>query len=162
MARGFTQSHGIDYQETFALVAKLNIVRIILSIVVNQDWPLYQLDVKNAFLNGDLIEEVYMDVPQGFESNHSRHKVCKLHKSFYGLKQSLRAWFERFTKVLKLDGCSQCQANHNLFAKHSANGNLAILIAYVDDLVVTGNHEEEFSHLKHYCLRNLRSRILAT
>ena len=74
MARGFTQSHGIDYQETFALVAKLNIVRIILSIVVNQDWPLYQLDVKNPFLNGDLIEEVYMDVPQGFESNHSRHK----------------------------------------------------------------------------------------
>ena len=89
-------------------------------------------------------------------------RACKLHKSFYGLKPSPQAWFERFTKVLKLDGYSQCQSNHSLFAKHSANGNLAILIAYVDYLVVIGNHEEEFSHLKHYCLRNLRSRILAT
>ena len=106
MARGFTQSYGIYYQETFALVAKLNTVRIILFVAVNQDLPLYQLDVKNAFLNGDLMEEVYMDVSPGFESNHSRHKVCKLHKSFYGLKQSPRAWFERCTKVLKLDGCS--------------------------------------------------------
>ena len=69
VAIGFTQSYGIDYQETFTPVAKLNTVRIILSIAINQDWPLYQRDVKNAFLNGDLMEEVYMDVLLGFESN---------------------------------------------------------------------------------------------
>ena len=69
VARGFTQSYGIDYQETFTPVAKLNTVRIILSIAINQDWSLYQRDVKNAFLNGDLMEEVYMDVLLGFESN---------------------------------------------------------------------------------------------
>ena len=106
VARGFTQSNGIDYQEAFAPINKLNTVRIILSVAVNQDWPLYQLDVKNAFLNGDLMEEVYVDVPPSFESDHSRHKVCKFRKSLYGLKQSPRAWFERFTKVLKLDGYS--------------------------------------------------------
>ena len=148
MARGFTQSYGIDYQETFAPVAKLNTVQIILSIAVNQDWALYQLDVKNAFLNGYLMGEVYMDVPPGFESNHSRHKVCKLRKSLYGLKQSPRAWLERFTKVLKLDDYSQFQADHTLFVKHLANGRLTILIVYVDDIVVTGNHEE-ICHLKY-------------
>ena len=68
MAKGFTQSYGIDYQETFAPVAKLNTVRVLLSLVVNQDWPLYQLDVKNAFLNGDLEEEVYMIIPPGLEN----------------------------------------------------------------------------------------------
>ena len=90
-----------------------------------------------------------MDVPPGFESNHSKHKVCKLRKSLYGLKQSPRAWFERFTKVLKLDGYSQCQAYHTLFVKHLANGRLAILIIYVDDIVVIGNHEGLISHLKY-------------
>ena len=149
VARGFTQSYGIDYHETFALVAKLNTIRIILYVVVNQDRSLYQLDVKNAFLNGDLMEEVYMDVPPDFESDHSRNKVCKLSKSLYGIKQSPRAWFERFTKVLKLDGYSQCQANQTLFVKHSTNGRLAILIVYVDDIAATGNHDKEISHLKY-------------
>ena len=89
-----------------------------------------------------------MDVPPCFESNHSRHKVCKHPKSLNGLKQSPQAWFEKFSKVLKLDGYSQCQADHTLFVKHSANGRLAILIVYVDDIVVIGNHEE-ISHLKY-------------
>ena len=67
MAKGFTQAFGIDYTETFAPVAKLNTVRVILSIAANLDWSLQQLDVKNVFLNGDLEEEVYMDFPPGFE-----------------------------------------------------------------------------------------------
>ena len=76
-------------------------------------------------------------------------RYVKLRKSLYGLKQSPQAWFERFIKVFKLDGYSQCQADHTLFVEHSANGRLAILIVYVDDIVVTGNHEEEINHLKH-------------
>lgn len=100
VAKGFTQSYGIDYQETFAPVAKLNTIRVFLSIAANLDWPLYQLDVKNAFLNGDLDEEVYMDIPPGFQNSHNHDKVCKLRKSLYGLKQSPRAWFEKFTKAV--------------------------------------------------------------
>lgn len=108
VAKGFTQSYGIDYEETFAPVAKLNTVRVLLSLAANLDWPLHQLDVKNAFLNGDLAEEVYMEIPPGFETQTTRNKVCKLRRSLYGLKQSPRAWFERFTKVVKKHGYSQC------------------------------------------------------
>ncbi|KZV39905.1 Cysteine-rich RLK (receptor-like protein kinase) 8 [Dorcoceras hygrometricum] len=91
VARGFTQTYGIDYQETFAPVAKLNTVRILLSIAANLEWPLHQLDVKNAFLNGEWEEEVYMDAPPGFE-DQCRGKVCRLRKSLYGLKQSPRKY----------------------------------------------------------------------
>ncbi|RVW25921.1 Retrovirus-related Pol polyprotein from transposon RE1 [Vitis vinifera] len=139
VARGFTQSYGIDYQETFAPVAKLNTIRILLSLAVNQDWCLQQLDIKNAFLNGDLEEEVYMEIPPGFEESMAKNQVCKLQKSLYGLKQSPRAWFDRFTKaVLKL-GYKQGQADHTLFVKKSHAGKLAILIVYVDDIILSGN-----------------------
>ncbi|RVW76743.1 Retrovirus-related Pol polyprotein from transposon TNT 1-94 [Vitis vinifera] len=128
VAKGFTQSYGIDYQETFALVAKLNTVRVLLSLAANLDWSLHQLDVKNAFLNGDLEEEVYMDIPAVFETTSNFNKVCRLRKSLYGLKQSPKAWFERFTKVVKGYGFVQCQSDHTLFVKHFPEGKLAIII----------------------------------
>ena len=78
-------------------MAKMNSVRILLSLAANFGWDLHQFDVKNAFLHGDLEEEVYMDVPPGFEDIKTEGKVCRLKKSLYGLKQSPRAWFERFT-----------------------------------------------------------------
>ncbi|RVW94907.1 Retrovirus-related Pol polyprotein from transposon RE1 [Vitis vinifera] len=150
VARGFTQSYGIDYQETFAPIAKLNTIRILLSLAVNQDWCLQQLDIKNAFLNGDLEEEVYMEIPPGFEESMAKNQVCKLQKSLYGLKQSPRAWFDRFTKaVLKL-GYKQGQADHTLFVKKSHTGKMAILIVYVDDIILSGNDMEELQNLKKY------------
>ena len=105
VAKGFTQTFGIDYLENFAPMAKLNTVRVLLSMAVNLDWPLQQLDVKNAFLNGDLDleEEVYMDSPPGFEGRF-QSRVCKLKKSLYGLKQFPRAWFEKFTRSVKDQG----------------------------------------------------------
>ncbi|RVW52456.1 Retrovirus-related Pol polyprotein from transposon RE1 [Vitis vinifera] len=148
VAKGFTQSYGIDYQETFAPVAKLNTVRVLLSLAANLDWSLHQLDVKNAFLNGDLEEEVYMDIPVGLETTSNFNKVCRLRKSLYGLKQSPRAWFERFTKVVKGYGFVQCQSNHTLFVKHFPEGKLAIIIVYVDDIILTGDHEEKIDLLK--------------
>nr|CAN70115.1 hypothetical protein VITISV_020105 [Vitis vinifera] len=148
VAKGFTQSYGIDYQETFAPVAKLNTVRVLLSLAANLDWSLHQLDVKNAFLNGDLEEEVYMDIPAGLETTSNFNKVCRLRKSLYGLKQSPRAWFERFTKVVKRYGFVQCQSDHTLFVKHFPEGKLAIIIVYVDDIILTGDHEEKIDLLK--------------
>ena len=147
VAKGYTQTYGIDYTETFAPVAKLNTVRILLSLAVNRDWPLHQLDVKNAFLNGKLEEEVYMNPPPGFENSFSS-KVCKLEKALYGLKQSPRAWFDRFTQFVKKQGYTQAQADHTLFMKFSIKGEISVLIVYVDDIILTGDYHEESKRLK--------------
>lgn len=148
VAKGFTQSYGVDYEETFAPVAKLNSVRVILSLAANLDWPLHQLDIKNAFLNGDLEEEVYMQIPPGLESSSTANMVCRLRKSLYGLKQSPRAWFDRLTRVVKKDGFNQCQSDHTMFVKHSMEGKVALFIVYVDDIVITGNDYDQIDHLK--------------
>lgn len=86
VAEGFTQTYGIEYQETFAPVVKFNTINVLLSLAANLDWPLFQLDVKNAFLNGELEEEVYMEIPLGLRGPENVGKVCRLHKSLYGLK----------------------------------------------------------------------------
>ncbi|XP_052199622.1 retrovirus-related Pol polyprotein from transposon RE1 isoform X2 [Diospyros lotus] len=147
VAQGYSQTYGIDYEETFAPVAKLNSIRIFLSIVVNLDWELFQFDIMNAFLNGELEEEVYMKIPPGFENEERIGKVCKLHKSLYGLKQSPRAWFKRFSSTLTKFGYKQGETGHTLFIKHS-NGKRCILIVYVDDIIVTGDDTNEIATLK--------------
>lgn len=117
------------------------------SLVVNQDWPLYQLDV-NAFLNGDLEEEVYLTIPPGLENSSNSRLVCKLKQSFYGLKQSPRAWFDRFATTVIANRYHQCQADHTLFVKGKPGGKIAILIVYVDDIILTGDDSEEIINLK--------------
>ena len=94
MVLGNKQEYGQDYDETFAPVAKMTTVRTILALAASQSWPLHQMDVKNAFLHGDL-EEVYMKLPSGMPTS-SPNDVCKLKRSLYGLKQAPRAWFEKF------------------------------------------------------------------
>ena len=91
VAKGYTQNYGIDYKETFALVTKMNTVRILASLGVNLDRNLQQYDIKNAFLHGDLEEEIYMQSPPGYENTSGKNRVCKLKKALYGLKQSPRA-----------------------------------------------------------------------
>ena len=148
VAKWYTQTYGIDYQETFAPVAKLNTSQLLFSIAVNLDWELQQFDVKNAFLSGELEEEVYMEIPPRFKEENNPGSICKLRKSLYGLKQSPRAWFERFTRVLIKHGYQQGQADHTLFTKHSSTGDVAILIVYVYDIILTGNYKEEMIRLK--------------
>ena len=105
VAKWYTQIYGIDYTETFAPVAKINTVRVLLFLAANLDWPLQQFDVKNVFLHGELSEKVCMDLPPGcMVSEKQCQKVCKLKKSLYGLKQSPRAWFGRFTKSMRAFG----------------------------------------------------------
>lgn len=149
VAKGYTQSYGEDYQETFAPVAKLNTVRVLLSLAANQNWPLLQFDVKNAFLHGDLVEEVYMDPPPGILEYSKTKMVCKLKKALYGLKQSPRAWFGRFTKSMRSFGYKQSNSDHTLFLKRK-KGKITALIIYVDDMVVTGDDHEEISKLQKY------------
>ena len=106
--------------------------------------------MKNAFLHGKLFEEVYMDLPPGFmiPEVHYR-KVCKLRKLLYGLKQSLRAWFGRFTKSMRSFGYHQSNSDHTLFLKKQ-HGKITALIVYVDDMVVTGNDPDERKALQSY------------
>ncbi|KAH9675580.1 retrovirus-related pol polyprotein from transposon RE1 [Citrus sinensis] len=118
VAKGYTQTYGIDYTDTFAPIAKINTIRILLSLAVNLDWPVQQFDVKNAFLHGDLSEEIYMDLPPGCSGpERLNQKVCKLKKSLYGLKQSPRAWFGKFTKAMVRFRYNQSNSDHTLFIK---------------------------------------------
>jgi hypothetical protein len=147
VARGYSQTYGIDYDETFAPVAKMSTVRILISCAANFGWPLHQLDVKNAFLHGDLQEEVYMEMPPGFVRPETKGKVCRLKKSLYGLKQSPRAWFDRFRQVVCGMGYGQCNGDHTLFYRHSEQ-KITILAVYVDDIIITGDDDVEIAKLK--------------
>jgi len=142
----------VDYLDTFAPVAKLNTVRVLLSLAANLGWSLHQFDVKNVFLHGDLEKEVYMDLPSGYSPNTQGNMVCKLNKALYGLKQSPRAWFGRFTQVMLNLGYRSSQGDHTLFIHHSAAGGVTVLIVYVDDIVVTGNDEEGRRKLRDYLI----------
>ena len=147
VAKGYTQVYGIDYMETFSPVAKMTTVRILISLAACKNWNLYQYDVKNAFLHGDLEEEIYMDLPPGYKT-HLSNKVCKLQKTIYGLKQSPRAWFGKFTKVMKSFGYSQCNQDHTLFFKYNRDNEITLVLVYVDDIIVTGNDTQEIITLK--------------
>ncbi|KAJ0478882.1 putative RNA-directed DNA polymerase [Helianthus annuus] len=147
VAKGYTQTYGIDYSETFSPVAKIDTIRVLFSVAANKDWPLHQFDVKNAFLHGNLEEEVYMEAPPGFSDGFRKNEVCKLKKALYGLKQSPRAWFGRFTMAMKRYGYKQSNADHTLFLKR--RGDLVTcLIIYVDDIIITGSDEEEIVLLR--------------
>ncbi|KAK1408311.1 hypothetical protein QVD17_39969 [Tagetes erecta] len=137
---------GVDYHETFAPVAKLVTVRTLLTVAVKRDWIIHQLDVDNAFLHGDLDEEVYMKIPQGF-SRENETRVCRLRKSLYGLKQASRNWYHKFTKFLISLNFRQSKADHSLFTFQNGESYVAILI-YVDDVIVVGNDSAKIEQTK--------------
>ena len=159
VARGYTQTYGIDYHETFAPVAKMNTIRILISLAVNLDWPLNQYDIKNAFLHGDL-KEVYMECPPGYEGITTKGKVCKLRKTLNGLKQSPRAWFGRFSQALKTLGYHQCNGEHTLLFKGAQRGLITILIVYVDDIIITRNNLKEIKGLEEHLDKNFEVKQL--
>ena len=149
MAQGYNQVYGIDYRETFAIVAQMNTIRILIALAVQFDWPLQQYDVKNVFLHGELEEEIYMKIPPGYSKIQiTNNSICKLKKSLYGLKQSSRAWFGKFSQVIKQFGYSQSKGDHTLFYKHLAKDKLTILVIYVDDIIITGNDPTERTKLE--------------
>ncbi|XP_020261941.1 uncharacterized protein LOC109837959 [Asparagus officinalis] len=147
VAKGYSQTYGIDYDETFAPVAKMSTIRTLISLAVNGGWKLHQLDVKNAFLHGDLVEEVYMEIPLGFGTDQTVGKVCRLKKSLYGLKQSPRAWFDRFRKAMIGMGYQQINADHTVFFRRSES-HITMLTVYVNDMIITGDDEKEIAQLK--------------
>ncbi|XP_071687777.1 uncharacterized protein [Rutidosis leptorrhynchoides] len=147
VAKWYTQTYGVNYSETFSPVAKIDTIRVLFSVAANKDLPLHQFDVKNAFLHGELKEEVYMEGPPGFSSNFKAREVCRLKKSLYRLKQSPRAWFGRFTLAMKNYGFKQSNSDHTLFLKQR-NNLITCLIIYVENMIITGNDQEEIANLK--------------
>ena len=147
VAKGFAKIEGVDYFETFSPVVKMATIRIVLAMASINCWHLQQLDVSNAFLHGDLSEDVYMAIPPGVTSSNSS-QCCKLLKSLYGLKQASRKWYEKLSILLLSCGYQQAQADHSLFIKAN-NSDFTALIIYVDDIVLTGNSLEEMTNIKH-------------
>ena len=145
---GNHQVEGEDFTETFAPVAKVTTIRALLKIIAVNKWEVHQMDVHNAFLHGDLDEEVYMKLPLGFR--HSQpNKVCRLHKSLYGLKQAPRCWFEKLTTALKEFGFIQSYSDYSLFIYTRGQIEMRVLV-YVDDLLICGNDTSSLSSFKEY------------
>ena len=160
VAKGYTQVYGSDYGDTFSPVAKIASVRLLLSMAAMCSWPLYQLDIKNAFLHGDLAEEVYMEQPPGFVAQGESGLVCRLRRSLYGLKQSPRAWFSRFSSVVQEFGMLRSTADHSVFYHHNSLGQCIYLVVYVDDIVITGSDQDGIQKLKQHLFTHFQTKDL--
>ncbi|CAA7058393.1 unnamed protein product [Microthlaspi erraticum] len=138
--------HGQDYTETFSPVIKATTIRTVIDIVVSRSWPLLQLDVNNAFLQGTLHEEVYMDQPPGFVDADRRSYVCRLNKAVYGLKQAPRAWYTELSSFLISLGFVNSLADSSLFILKTGT-HFIYLLVYVDDILVTGSNKDHIHRI---------------
>ena len=143
----FRQVQGVDYDEIFSLVVMLKSIRIMLAIPTF--YKIWQMDVKTAFLNGFLEEELYMIQPEGFVDPKGSNKVCKLQRSIYGLVQASQSWNKRFDSVIKAFGFIQTFGEACIYKKVSGSS-VAFLILYVDDILLIGNDIEFLDSIKGY------------
>lgn len=158
VAKGYTQLEGVDYQDTFSPTAKMVTIRCLLALAAAQNWALHQLDVHNAFLHGDLSEEIYMSLPPGSQ-RQGENLVCRLNKSIYGLKQASRQWFAKFTTAIQDAGFVQSKADYSLFTSKKGKSFTALLI-YVDDILITGNDPIAITTLKQFLHNRFRIKDL--
>jgi hypothetical protein len=138
VVKGYAQIFGVDYSDTFAPVSRLDTIRLVLAIAAQKGWKVFQLDVKSAFLNGDLQEEIYVEQPEGFVVQGGEDKVYLLKKALYGLKQAPRAWYSKINDHLLSIGFVKSLSESTLYVKLKGKNSLIISL-YVDDLLVTGN-----------------------
>lgn len=145
VARGFEQEKGLDYEETYAPVAKMKTLRLLLAVGNKHKYFFHQMDVRTAFLNGILKETVYMEQPKGFET---ANMVCKLNRALYGLKQSPRCWYERLNNFLIQNEFSRSNSDHCLYIKGNHIEKSMFLLVFVDDMIIACRHEEEIIFIK--------------
>jgi hypothetical protein len=149
VAKEYSEVEGLDFDETYAPVARLESIRILLAYATYHGFKLYQIDVKSAFLNGPIKEEVYVEQPPSFKDSEYPTHVYKLSKVLYGLKQAPRAWYECLRGFLLTNGCKVGKANPTLFTK-TIDKDLFICQIYVDDIIFGSTNKsscEEFSRI---------------
>jgi hypothetical protein len=149
VAKGYSQDEGLDFDETYAPVARLESIRILLTYATYHGFKLYQMDVESAFLNGPIKEEVYVEQPPSFEDSEYPNHVYKLSKALYGLKQAPRAWYECLRDFLITNGFKVGKVDPTLFTKTIAK-DLFVCQIYVDDIIFGSTNKstyEEFSRI---------------
>ena len=144
VAQGYSQMEGVDYDETFALVAHMESIKILLTLACQLKFKFYQMDVKTSFLNGLLKEDVYMAQPKGFIDPHFPDHVLYLKKALYGLKQAPRAWYDRLTQYLVAHRFTRGKVDQTLFNKRE-DRKLIVAQVYVDDIIF-GSTKDELAH----------------
>ena len=138
VTKGYSQREGIDFKETFSPLSTKDSLRIILAILVHFDLKLHQMDVRTTFLNRDLVEDVYMSQPIGFEEVGKENMVCKLQKSIYGLKHAFKQWYLKFDEVVTFNGFKENIVNQCIYMKVKG-GKYKFSILYVDDILLVTN-----------------------
>jgi hypothetical protein len=143
VCKGYAQIEGINFEETYAPVARMEAIRLLLAYACSKNVKVYQMDVKPSFLNGELEEAVYIEQPEGFQLSENTDYVCKLKKALYGLKQGPRAWYSRLDKYLQQAGFRKGSADNNLYIKVS-QGNILLIEVYVDNIIF-GSDDDRLS-----------------
>ena len=140
VCKGYAQIEGIDFEETYAPVARIEAIRMILAYACSKDIKVYQMDVKSAFLNGELEEEVYTEQPEGFQLSENEDYVCRLKRALYGLKQAPRAWYSILDRYLLQQNFKRGSADSNLYIKQE-NNKILIIEVYVDDIIFGSDND---------------------
>jgi len=148
VAKGYSQTEGIDYNEIYSPVVKHRSIRTILALCAHFDWELDQMDVKTAFLYGDLEEQIFMQQPEGFEVGSKGEKVCLLHKSLYGLKQSPRQWYLKFDEFMISHGYQRSEYDWCVYFKDLKISGFIYLLLYVDDMLLVCKEKSDLNRLK--------------
>ena len=148
VAKGYAQKEGIDYNDVFSPVVKHSSIRILLALVAQLNLELAQLDVKTAFLHGELEEEIYMTQPEGYTDAGGRNWVCKLNKSLYGLKQSPRQWYKRFDSFMRRQKYTRSKYDNCVYLQKLHDGSFIYLLLYVDDMLIASKSQNEIDKLK--------------
>lgn len=161
VVKGYAQKEGIDFNEIFSPVVRLTTIRIVLAMCATLDLHLEQLDVKTAFLHGDLEEEIYMLQPEGFAEKGKENLVCRLIKSLYGLKQAPRCWYKRFDSFIMSLEYNRLSADHCTYYKRFEDDNdFIILLLYVDDMLIAGPNKGRIQELKAQLAREFEMKDL--
>ncbi|GKA25382.1 retrovirus-related pol polyprotein from transposon TNT 1-94 [Tanacetum coccineum] len=156
VVKGYAQKEGIDFNEIFSPVVRMTNIRVVLAMCATYDLHLEHLDVKTAFLHGNLEEEIYMLQPEGFKQKGKENLVCRLNKSLYGLKQALRCWYKRFDSFIRSLEYNRLHADPCAYFKRFGDNDFIILLLYVDDMLVAGPNKDRINKLKDQLARNSR------